>query len=282
MTQKKKVWLIALFMFWLGYEVKDNRVFPLSHFYKRHFVDHPEPKKTKSQQQYAVYADINARKRVDCPAPQNAEVVVTFGQSNAANSGGHRYTNQDPRILNFFDGHCYVASDPMLGASADRGSLWIPFAQAYKSDKTLVFVTFAVGATRLDQWADPDDLGKHFKHNMSSLKQAGLSPDLFLWVQGESDHASDVSVYERSLDEYLSGIATEFPESRLALSGTSYCASNSSKALVRAQRKVAQNRDFIWLGVTDDIVGSEYRYDNCHFSKYGMDKVAKRFAESLK
>ena len=279
--QKKKIWLLALIMFWLGYEAKDNRIFPLSHFYKRHFVDYPEHEKTETQFQFGVYTDINSRQRVDCPSPDDAEVVVAFGQSNAGNSGGHRYTNNDPKILNFFAGHCYVASDPMLGASANRGSMWIPFAREYRKDKTLVFATFAVGATKVEQWMDPDVLGTHLDDNLDSLVQAGYEPDLLIWVQGESDHDTKPEKYKLNLKTFLSDIRSRFPNSRLALSGTTYCAYHRSDAIVAAQKAVSDELDLVWLGVTDEVMGSSYRYDNCHFSKLGMERVATQFAQAL-
>lgn len=282
MISKKKVYLTALFMFWLGYEAKDNRIFPLTHFYKRHFVDYPEHKQTKTEFKFGVFTDINSRQRVDCPPPEDAEVVVSFGQSNAANSGGYRHTNSDPKILNFFAGHCYVASDPMLGASENRGSMWIPFARAYQSDKTLVLATFAVGATKIEQWLVPDVLGAHFDSNMASLSKAGYTPDLMIWFQGESDHDSDPVQYEQDLNSFLAYVSSSYPNSRLAISGTSYCARNSSAKLVAAQQRVATKLGSTWLGVTDDIIGSEYRYDDCHLSRPGMQRVANQFVKALR
>ena len=269
-------------MFWLGYEAKDNRIFPLTHFYKRHFVDYPEHKKTKTEFQFSVFTDINSRQRVDCPEPEDAEVIVSFGQSNAANSGGYRHLNSDPKILNFFAGHCYVASDPMLGASANRGSLWIPIARAYQSDKTIVLVTFAVGATKVEQWLDPSVLGAHFDSNMSSLSEAGFTPDTMIWFQGESDHDSDPIKYEEDLHTLLSSVSSRYPNTKLAISGTSYCAQHSSPKIVDAQRSVASRLESTWLGVTDEIIGSENRYDDCHLSQLGMERVANQFAKALK
>lgn len=282
MTQRKKTWVLALIVFWLGYEAKDNRIFPLTHFYKRHFVDQPEPIKTVAQQQYNVFTRINTKRRIDCPKSAEVEVIVAIGQSNAANTGGHRFQNSDKKILNFFNGQCFIASDPMLGATENRGSLWIPFAQSYKQEKTILLVTFAMGATRVDQWLDPADLATHFDQNMAQLDAAGFVPDVFIWVQGESDISTKVSDYTHNLKSFLAAIKSKYQNSKIAISGSSYCGGHQSKALRSAQRKVARKLDLIWLGSTDAFNQSQYRYDDCHLSQQGLEKVAKQFSQVLR
>jgi hypothetical protein len=278
---RKKIWALALFMFWLGYEAKDNRVFPLTHFYKRHFVDQAEPIKTTAQRVYNVFTDINSKTRVDCPAPNTTEVIVAIGQSNAANTGGHRFQNEDHQILNFFNGQCYVATDPMLGATENRGSMWIPFSKGYETDKTILLVTFAVGATQVGQWNDPQDLAKHFDDNMAHLKSAGYQPKLFVWIQGESDITTKLAEYKSSLTQFMRGVLARYPTSEIAVSGTSYCGGHLSENLVSTQRKVAKKLDLTWLGATDDLSEPQYRYDDCHFSQLGLEKAAALLLKNL-
>ncbi|MFT5573013.1 MAG: hypothetical protein ACI9FR_001946 [Cryomorphaceae bacterium] len=278
---RKKIWALALFMFWLGYEAKDNRIFPLTHFYKRHFVDQDELIKSTAQRVYNVYTEINSKTRVACPEPENTEVIVAIGQSNAANNGGHRFQNEDNQILNFFNGQCFIASDPMLGATDNRGSMWIPFSKSYKTDKTILLVSFAVGATQVSQWNDPQDLAKHFDDNMTHLKNAGFLPKLFIWIQGESDIGTEVSAYKSSLMQFMRGVQSRYPSSQIAISGTSYCGGHQSKNLVAAQRKVANKLDLIWLGSTDDLSAPQYRYDDCHFSQLGLKKAAAQLVKRL-
>src|SRR5690349_21013830 len=59
------------------------------------------------------------KRQVACP-PQSARtlVAVLIGQSNAANTGGHRFRGK-PNVFNFFDGKCFEAVDPLLG-TADK------------------------------------------------------------------------------------------------------------------------------------------------------------------
>src|SRR5947209_476712 len=69
-----------------------------------------------------------AEDRLVTPAVANlagTTVILTFGQSNAANSGEERYAARGPvHVFNVFDMRFYRAVDPLPGASHDGGSVW--------------------------------------------------------------------------------------------------------------------------------------------------------------
>src|SRR5207248_2752798 len=57
--------------------------------------------------------------------PPGTTVILTFGQSNAANSGEERYAARGQvHVFNIFDMRFYRAIDPLPGASHDGGSAW--------------------------------------------------------------------------------------------------------------------------------------------------------------
>jgi hypothetical protein len=69
-----------------------------------------------------------AEDRLVTPAvanPAGTTVILTFGQSNAANSGEERYAARGAvHVFNVFDMRFYRAVDPLPGASHDGGSVW--------------------------------------------------------------------------------------------------------------------------------------------------------------
>ena len=67
-----------------------------------------------------------ARQEIGEPA-----VFLIIGQSNGANHGETRHSCKEA-VFNFnpFDGGCYRASDPLLGATGDLGSPWCLLADA--------------------------------------------------------------------------------------------------------------------------------------------------------
>ena len=70
---------------------------------------------------------------VNCPTQDaRTAVLVIAGQSNAANSGGQPTKSQHgSRIVNYFDGRCYVAASPYWaaqGSMANFGRRWPTFS----------------------------------------------------------------------------------------------------------------------------------------------------------
>jgi len=74
----------------------------------------------------AGFANAGNRAPVMCPAPgPRTAVLVTFGQSNAANPSERPQAGL-PGVfnLNAGNGNCYFAEDPLLGADGSGGSIW--------------------------------------------------------------------------------------------------------------------------------------------------------------
>src|SRR5262245_43242481 len=66
------------------------------------------------------------KQRVACP-PQDERtaVILTIGQSNAANYASRPYrSTHGAAVLNFFAGRCYLAASPLLGADGPWGEYW--------------------------------------------------------------------------------------------------------------------------------------------------------------
>src|SRR5215813_1812217 len=63
---------------------------------------------------------------VTCPQQdERTAVILILGQSNAGNHGGQKTKSEyGSRILNFFDGRCYVAASPLLGSTGIWGEHW--------------------------------------------------------------------------------------------------------------------------------------------------------------
>jgi len=125
---------------------------------------------------------------VSCPSPENSIVVIGFGQSNSANHAGHRFRSESLDVVNFFNGKCYEAADPLLGATGRSGSVWIPFAdRLHGLGKTVVLATIGVGGSRVESWIDPRDLKPYYIESIQSLRKTFPNPDYAIWIQGESE-----------------------------------------------------------------------------------------------
>jgi len=84
---------------------------------------------------------------VPCPA-QTADmaVILAIGQSNAANHASTRLTTRHPeQVFNLFDGKCYVAASPLLGATGEGGEFLTPLADRLIDDgayKTVIIIAW--------------------------------------------------------------------------------------------------------------------------------------------
>lgn len=291
LNKKFKIFVFSILIFHLGYEAANNDLFPLTHFYDRHFgaesVKEPEqkpefePVATPTQLNYSIYADTSQKQRIDCPKPEQTFVIAIFGQSNAANATGHRHDNNNAQFINFFNGACYIAKDPLLGAAGINGSVWIPFLQKLDTNKNILVINFAIGGSSIERWLDDQSLAPLFAENMAALTNSGYTPNLFMWVQGESNARSEGTVYETSLQALISKIENNYPDAKMGISSTTYCNGLRNEAIANVQRKVALFRGLIWLGNTDNFVSLEDRFDGCHFSAKAVDAAARMFADAV-
>lgn len=70
-----------------------------------------------------IIESVAGKEEVRCPPiDSKLGVLVTFGQSNSANSAGYLVKSEDvPDVVNFYRGKCYRASSPLLGATNRQG-----------------------------------------------------------------------------------------------------------------------------------------------------------------
>ncbi len=210
-------------------------------------------------------------------------VIVIVGQSNAANHGTGRYVAKH-RVDNFniYDGKCYHAADPLLGASGDGGN----FA-ARLGDKLIevglfdrvILAPIAMGGTTVEQWAEEGMFNRRIPVVIRRLYDAGLSADFILWQQGEGNQGvGDIGgrQYRKNLLEVIRTFRRYGVTAPFFVSLTTTCGGPHPNAEnIRAGQKSAVDRmAAIYQGADTDTIGLEHRWDTCHFNEVGLDMVA--------
>lgn len=229
----------------------------------------------------AVARDIGGRQIVACPQTGDAFFVVVFGQSNGANYGNHRFSSRRNDVANYYGGRCVAAADPILGASQEGGSPWLPFADSLNTDQPVMIASFGRGGSAAGDWLSWWTLRPLLERTLRDLESAPIAPNLFIYVQGESDQATPPLVYRAQVEKVFARVRERFADVPIALSGSSYCFGVAAPQIVEAQRILAQEMDLIWLGETDDLRGENYRYDDCHLTREGMLAYSERFAQAV-
>lgn len=230
------------------------------------------------------YDNPDVREQVPCPDKDDAIVMAVFGQSNSANYALFRTADTSGHILNFFEGKCSLAKDPLLGTDGYRGSIWITLAQkmAEETGKKVVIQAFGAGGTPIARWATEDDLGKYLKSELYTLKYTYPDIDYVFWVQGEADIYTPLPQYQQFMDILLAYIRSFYPDVTFGLSSTTYCDSRKSDELAKFQESMAsEEKNIVWLGNMDQFIGQEYRWDNCHLTTKGVEAVTDEFMKHL-
>ena len=230
---------------------------------------------------------------VDCPTQDaRTAVFLIVGQSNAGNHGGQRTVSEyGSRIVNFFDGHCYPASSPLLGSTGTWGEYWTEAAnQLVHSGRfeKIVLVPAAVGGTSIARWSASGDLNPMLRHAMDQVVATGFKITHVLWHQGETDAAigmreEDYRSHFRSFVGTLRGAGVMAP---IYASVTTKCLVtgpySEHNPIARAQAALTSIESGIRSGInSDQILGEVDRYDGCHVSGSGTSKMALAWAKLL-
>lgn len=233
--------------------------------------------------------DVTAGRRVvSCRelAP-NALVLVTLGQSNAANSGTERFGPEAGVYnFNFLDGRCYRARDPLLGAGGRGGSVWIPLAREIVDSglaASVIVAPIGLGGTRVDDWAPGGSMAGRFERLRNALSLADLHMQAILWHQGESDHATDPDSYVASFLAIVRVLRESGAYAPIYVARATRCGDVVSAGIRRAQSQLGT--DYRALGLrpgpdTDVIAGPAWR-DGCHFTRAGLVRHAGLWFEAI-
>jgi hypothetical protein len=234
------------------------------------------------------------KKEVACPPPQAQEtgVLLVLGQSNAANYGQRKFTTQYPQnVVNYFNGRCYVASSPLLGATGHGGEFITPLADeliATGTYKHIVIIAAAVGGASISRWGRHGDLNKSLIARVKKVQQEFPITEV-IWHQGETDtvYITDPKVYAASFRSLVDTLTEQSVTAPIFISiATRWCHAkdrwNAVNPVASAQATLIDNKR-IFLGVdTDTLVDLKDRFDTCHFTERGQLKTAKALADSIR
>ncbi len=240
-------------------------------------------------------APVMPDRRVDAGVALRDEtaVILTFGQSNAANSGTQRYAaRRGVYAFNIFDMNYYRAIDPLPGATNDGGSVWGRLGDKLIEAglfRSVLFVPIAVGGSFIKDWTPRDGYCyRRLQLALTRLKRAGIRPDMLCWHHGEADanHAlTSAEDYQARFRRLLAKIRRASVEAPVYVAVASHCADDlhpyqNHEQIRRAQRQLVSPPDVLPGPDTDRFTG-DFRHDGCHFSEKGLDAVAQAWLECI-
>jgi hypothetical protein len=224
-----------------------------------------------------------------CPPPTaRTAVILAIGQSNIANHASIRVATRHPKtVLNYFDGKCYVAGSPLLGASSDGGEFLTLLADRLIDDavyRSVIIVPAGIGGTPIVLWQRNGQLNDMLLRTVEGLPP-GYKVTQVLWQQGESDFllATPPADYVASFRSLVEVLAENGVDAPLYISISTKCGPwTANNPIAVAQRSLIDGRR-VFLGVdSDGLLGTKDRFDDCHLSESGQRKTAAAYAEAIK
>jgi Carbohydrate esterase, sialic acid-specific acetylesterase len=218
--------------------------------------------------------------------PPGTRFILTFGQSNAANSGEEHYAAREAvHVFNMFDMRFYRAIDPLPGASENRGSVWGRLGDKLIDAgfaRSVLFVPIAFGATYIEDWAPGGQCYPRLMLALHRLKKIGIAVDLLCWHQGEAN----ANHTPMTADEYrdcframLRGVREAGVKVPVYVALATLCEDDShpfqnSVQIRLGQKELVSLWDRVRPGPDTDQIGTAHRWDGCHFSASGQELAA--------
>ncbi len=239
------------------------------------------------------YSDMSSRTQVPCSTLKGKKMMVAlaFGQSN---SGNHGETLFKPRkgVYNFFKGRCYVAEDPLLGPTGDRGSLWTRLGELLVSrgmyDKVIV-IPIGVGSTVVAEWSVGGYLHPRIVRAVNESKAAGLKITHIFWVQGGSEKRTkgdtqNKANYKNDFLKMLKSIRAQGVRAPAYVAVSTSNGTDNNLDIEEAQRELADPHNNIYRGPDDDILYADRSnaWETVHLSAKGLDKCAAAWFEVIR
>jgi len=233
-----------------------------------------------------IYTRTFFREKIDkgTLSKENSKILIflTYGQSNAANASNFKYKTTH-HVYEFWNENLYEYIEPSLGASGNGGSVWglvgDKLIEADIADK-VVFMNAAVAGASMEELAYKEfgfstDLINRYKKIKEELKTV----DAILIHQGESN-INDSSGYENAFNSLKSELLS-ISSAPIILANASYCNGVSDDKLKKIQDTVISKNKEVYRGPNSDKILSNFRYDDCHFNKEGLESLSDFWVDSI-
>lgn len=228
------------------------------------------------------------RNKVPCnELPRNTLVLLTFGQSNAANSGNQITETSQQNIynLNLHDEQCYLARDPLLGPTGTGGSMWLKLAEKIVEQEihdAVLIVPIAVAATKINEWVNERYYFDRISNVQSILRSNQLEIDVSLWQQGESDSGISSNEYYKQFANMAEKMRDIGITADIVLAKSTRCRGAENVNIRLAIDKLVTDYPGLHAGPdADKYYGENYRYDNCHFNGAGLEAMSNEWLIKL-
>lgn len=253
---------------------------------------------SKNFDELGAYSNLKGKTQVNCPVQSaSSAVILVLGQSNSANHSEKRYTTQFPgRVMNLYQGKCYAAESPLLGASGLEGEYLTPIGDALIESggfQNVIIINTSIGSSKVGDWVNSGRLAQRLKITLNTLKLKYKVTNI-IWHQGESDFTSKTSFddYRSSFKSIENTLQQNGVTAPILMVISTICGYNSNwtekNPVALAQKSLIDDR-YIFLGLDADATlgikdrrpQSPSQEPNCHLSERGQSVVSSAIAKKI-
>lgn len=253
---------------------------------------------SKNFDELGAYSNLKGKTQVNCPVQSaSSAVILVLGQSNSANHSERRYTTQFPgRVMNLYQGKCYAAESPLLGASGLEGEYLTPMGDALIESggfQNVIIINTSIGGSKVGDWVNSGRLAQRLKITLNTLKLKYKVSNI-IWHQGESDFTSKTSFddYRSSFKSIENTLQQNGVTAPILMVISTICGYNSNwtekNPVALAQKSLIDDR-YIFLGLDADATlgikdrrpQSPSQEPNCHLSERGQSVVSSAIAKKI-
>jgi Carbohydrate esterase, sialic acid-specific acetylesterase len=233
------------------------------------------------------------RQIVDCASSLvgRTAVIVSAGQSLMGNSGdpiGRIAPSFGVFNFNWMDSKCYVAKDPLLGATKAGANQLTRIAHLLVTHNfydTVMLVPLAHGGTFMKDWAPGGEMSTRLIGGLQRALTAGLSPTMILWQQGEAEAGNQPQppngkAWADLFNAMVISIRDIQVIAPIYVARSTICRNDGSTIIRNAQADVVNNFDVL-SGPDTDMISPSDRWDGCHFGVSGLEKSSRLWLASI-
>tara|TARA_Y100000589_G_scaffold125717_1_gene119819 strand:- start:2966 stop:3820 length:855 start_codon:yes stop_codon:yes gene_type:complete len=223
-------------------------------------------------------------KEVECPT--SSLQIAYFGQSNSANTVKPKAELTIPENIFQYDWQskkCYRYKEPLIGTDENLGNVitYTALEIASRINKPVLVIPFGKSSSSVSEWAY-SNLFFHQSLVFENIKAANLYPDVFLWHQGESDVSTSKTDYMKALEVVVDRTLENFPNTYFGIALATRCQSLEWLPVREAQQAIISSNKKTFLSAdSDKIYDPSLRYDSCHFSAKGAERLGDEYAETI-
>jgi hypothetical protein len=230
------------------------------------------------------------KEEVSCPVQtKDTAVILVIGQSLSANHHVQNFTTKyKQNVLNFYNGRCYTAASPLLGATSEYGeftTLMGDMLLESKKYKNVILIPSGIGGSPISRWHKGSDLNDMVIGVIEGLSRT-YKITAIIWQQGESDYLSLTSTasYMNSFSSLAKSLLEKAPKAPIFISISSKCGPNwiENNPIALAQNLLIDNKQ-IFLGVNSDklLNANDRTPDECHLTESGQVKLSQAYANAI-